>query len=57
MTLSDVTASLEEIRRCDDGSDENIANPCVADKAVLMAIGRMEAIATVRLKVALSKAE
>lgn len=52
MTVSNVTFSLDVVGRCDDGSDETITNPKVAENAVLNGIGRLELIRTVRLKVA-----
>ena len=55
MTLSDGKTQLDTKGRCDDGSDENIASPSVAERAAVMGIGKIEAIKTVRLEVALTK--
>lgn len=41
------------VGRCDDGSDETIASPSMAQAAVLKGIGRMTSIAPVRIQVAL----
>ncbi len=41
--------------RCDDGSDDSIVCPSVAEAAALRGIGRIKAIRTVRIKVALEK--
>lgn len=57
MTISDVKSSLDVIGRCDEGSDENIANPTVAEQAVLKGMGSLRNIDTVQLKVALKKKE
>lgn len=39
--------------RCDDGSDESISSPALAQAAVLKVIGRMTAIAPVHIQVSL----
>lgn len=55
ITLSDVVNQLETKGRCDDGSDENIASPQVAERVAIMGIGKIESIKTVILEVALTK--
>ena len=55
MTVTDLKSTLDFIGRCDDGSDENLATPPVAERAALKGIGEIQAIDTVRLQVALSQ--
>jgi len=55
MTVQDTRASLGVIGRCEDGSDETLVSKEIAEKAVLQGIGKLEAVATVRLEVALKK--
>lgn len=50
---SDGPVTNEGMKRCDDGSDESIASPSSAQAAVLKDIGRMKAIASVRIQAAL----
>lgn len=57
MTLKASTASHDLTGRCDDGSDESIVAPSVAEKAVLKGVGYMETIDKVCLEVALKKEE
>lgn len=52
--VSDGNVSVQGTGRCDDGSDETIASPRIAEKAVLKGIGRFEAITPVTVQVALS---
>eukprot|EP00171_Calliarthron_tuberculosum_P022654 IDg22654t1 len=53
--INDDNASMPVIVRCDDGSDDTLACPTVAEKAVLMGIGKMSAITPIAIKVALVK--
>lgn len=55
MTISDCNVSLDTTGRCDDGSDENIASSELAESAAIKGIGKIEAIDTVHLEVALTK--
>lgn len=57
MNVSGATSSLDVVRRCDDGSDESIASPLTAEKAVLQDIGCLEIIPKMKLKAALKKEE
>lgn len=52
--ISDGNVSVQGTGRCDDGSDETIASPSIAEKAVLKGIGRFEAITPVSIQVALT---
>lgn len=54
ITISDGNVSVKGTGRCDDGSDETIASPQIAEKAVLKGIGRFEAITPVKIQVALT---
>lgn len=47
--------SLEVMRRCDDRSEENIANVSVAEKAVLKGVSSLEFISKMRVQVTLKK--
>lgn len=55
MKVSVFTSSLDVVGRCDDGSDENIANPAIVEKAVFQGFGAIKLIPKVRLRVALKK--
>lgn len=55
MTIHDVRKTLNVFGRCDDGSDETLAYKELAEKSSLKNIGKLDAIETVRLKVALTK--
>lgn len=55
MTISDHKASLEVTGRCDDGSGENTASSELDKRAVINGIGKIEAIDTVHIEVALTK--
>ena len=57
MTVQDVRTTLDVVGRCDDGSDETLASKELAEKAVLKGIGKLEAIETVHLRVALTRKE
>ena len=53
MILSDGLASLERHGICDDGSDDTIVSPKLAETAVLKGIGKLKAITPITLSVAL----
>ena len=53
ITLSDGRATLDAQGRCDDGSDDSIVSPTLAERAALKGIGKIRAIEPVRLQVAL----
>lgn len=57
ITVSDGISSQETTGRCDDGSDESIVSSRLAEKAVVQGIGRMTAIKTIKLRVALKNGE
>lgn len=57
VTLADGGTTMDAVGTCDDGSDESIVSPCVAERAVLQGIGRMTAIRTIELQVALKDGE
>ena len=56
-TVPESKSSVDVTGRCDDGSDENIASPILAERAVLKGIGKFEMIDTVNLEVALTKTD
>lgn len=56
VTIAESDKTLAATGRCDDGSDDSIVSPELAERAVLAGIGTLKAIPTVRLQVAL-KAE
>ena len=53
VTVSDGKTSLEGTGRCDDRSDDSIVSPSLAEKAALSGIGKITAIKTTHLSVAL----
>lgn len=53
ITLKDDNATLPCIGRCDDGADESIASPRLAEAAVLSGIGKLKKINPVTVQVAL----
>eukprot|EP00737_Agarophyton_chilense_P004416 gb/GEZJ01005548.1/.p1 GENE.gb/GEZJ01005548.1/~~gb/GEZJ01005548.1/.p1 ORF type:complete len:277 (+),score=18.39 gb/GEZJ01005548.1/:1081-1911(+) len=53
ITVSDGMTSLNGTGRCDDCSDDSIVSPNLAKKAALKGIGRLSAIKTTHLSVAL----
>lgn len=55
MTLSDSKASIDATGLCDDGSDESIASTTLAERAVIKGFGKIEAIDTDWLEVALTE--
>lgn len=55
--VSDGSASLKGTVRCDDGSDDSIAPPKVANEAVLKGIERFETIIPVSIQLALTSTE
>lgn len=57
IVVSDGTTSLNGTGRCDDGSDDSIASPTIAQDAVLKGIGRLEAITPVAIQVALTASD
>lgn len=57
VTVSDGLASLDTAGRCDDGSDESLVSPSLAERAAMKGIGKLSSIAPVRLQVALKKEE
>lgn len=54
MTVSDFKESIEGTGCCDDGSDENIASPPMAERAAIMGFGKIEAIDPIIIEVALT---
>lgn len=57
ITVSDGLVSHTARGRCDDGSDDSIVSPRLAQAAVVKGIGRMSAIPPVHLRVALQESE
>ena len=57
ITVSDGNAWLDSQGRCDDGSDDSIVSPALAEKAVIRGIGKITAIKPVYLQVALKDGE
>lgn len=55
VTVADVLTSLETIGRSDDGSDDSVVSPKLAEAAVGQGIGRMKKIDPAKLQVALRK--
>lgn len=57
ITLSDERASLVVIGRRDDGSDESLESPCIAEASVLKGIGRMKLVDPVTVLVAIRQGD
>lgn len=57
MTLSDDCASLVVVGRSNDGSDDSIASPRVAEASVLKGIGRMKSIDPVTVQMSLQQSD
>lgn len=57
IVVSDGLATLRGHGRCDDGSDESISSPQLAQKAVVKGIGKMAAISPVTIQVALKESD
>lgn len=55
--LKDDSASLNCHGRCDDGSDESLASPKIAEAATIKGIGKMRKITPISVQVALRKGE
>ena len=53
MTVVDGTSKLQCHGRCDDGSDETLVSPRIAEKAVIQSIGRLHQISPITVQVAL----
>ena len=53
ITVSDGQAAIKAIGRCDDGRDEIIVSPSLAERAAVRGVGKITAITPVRLSVAL----
>lgn len=53
MTLCDGTTTMDAVGRCDDGSDDSLASPRVAEAAALKGIGKLTSIDPVTIEVAL----
>lgn len=55
LTIQNVQATLNVVKRCDDGSDETLASKELVEKAALWGIDKLKTNSTVSLKVALTK--
>lgn len=55
ITLKDDSATLPCVGRCDDGADESIVSPQLAESAVLSGIGKMKKIKPVTVQAALKE--
>ena len=55
VTIQDGLAIMQVSGQCDDGSDDSLASPIIADNAVTAGIGTMTKIEPVTLQVALKK--
>ena len=53
VTVSDGRESITATARCDDGSDDSLVSPKLAERAAVKGIGKITAIEPVRLNVAL----
>lgn len=57
ITVSEEGTDLDLFGRFDDGSDDKIVSPTLANKAALSGIGKLQKIVTVRLSVALKSGD
>lgn len=55
LRISDGLACIEATGRCDDGSDDSLVSPTLAERAALRGIGKLDKIPPTRLQVALKK--
>ena len=53
VTVSDGRESITATARCDDGSDDSLVSPNLAERAAVQGIGKITATEPVRLNVAL----